>query len=125
MKIILVIILKIIGRLISCSFLIPYKVQGTQKDPLEKNDIKPNLMALNNICADIHDIDVENLKGEDGIGVEEYGGEPKGVEVVQAGKHNLLVHIEPACTKVRRCRKGAKNQYRKCESWVNSKDVST
>ena len=37
----------------------------------------------------------KNLKGEDGVGVEEDGCEPKGVEVVESGKHNLLVHIEP------------------------------
>ena len=57
-------------------------------------------MSING--SDIDNSDVENLKGEDGIGVEEYGGEPKGVEVVQSGKHHFLVHVEPACTKVRK-----------------------
>ena len=52
-------------------------------------------MSING--SDIDNSDVENLKGEDGIGVEEYGGEPKGVEVVQSGKHHFLVHVEPAC----------------------------
>ena len=37
----------------------------------------------------------KNLKGEDGVGVEENGSQPEGVEVVQSGKHNLLVDVEP------------------------------
>ena len=49
-KVVAIIIIKII-RLLICSLLIPYKVQGTQKDPLEENDIKSNLMVLNNICV--------------------------------------------------------------------------
>ena len=48
MKVIVIVIINII-RLLICSLLIPYKVQGTQKDPLEKNYITSNLMALNNI----------------------------------------------------------------------------
>ena len=37
----------------------------------------------------------KNLKGEDGVGVEENGCQPEGVEVVEPGKHNLLVDVEP------------------------------
>ena len=44
--------------------------------------------------ANINDNGDKNLKGEDGVGVEENGCEPKGVEVVESGKNNLLVHIE-------------------------------
>ena len=37
----------------------------------------------------------ENLEDEDGIGVEKYWSEPKGVDVVEAGEHHLLVDVEP------------------------------
>ena len=47
------------------------------------------------LTPNIDDTGDKNLKGKDGVGVEENGGEPKGVEVVESGKHNLLMHVKP------------------------------
>ena len=77
---------------------LPYKVQGTQKDPLEEKDIKLwcwTISVLMKTMLTLITLVKKNLKGEDGVGVEENGCQPEGVEVVEPGKHNLLVDVEP------------------------------
>ena len=80
---------RIIKILIACCHLIRYK--ALRKTPCRKRMSKS---CLDENGANIDDTGDKNLKGEDGVGVEEDGWEPKGVEVVESGKNNLLVHIE-------------------------------
>ena len=91
---------------ISCSlllYLIRYK--ALRKTPWRKrisNSGVGQYLCFDENGANIDRTGDKNLKGEDGVGVEENGSQPEGVEVVQSGKHHFLVHVEPACTKVRK-----------------------